>query len=51
LYLLAILSICLMMGANIEFLFGAEVKCDAVGAGVRGNGQIDGGQTKNNYIR
>ncbi len=26
---------------SIEFLFGAEVKCAAVGAGVRGNGQID----------
>jgi hypothetical protein len=37
------------MGASIEFLFGAEVKCTAVGAGMRGNDQIDGGRTNNSY--
>jgi hypothetical protein len=34
---------------SIKFLFGAEVKCTVVGAGVRGNGQIDVEWTKNNY--
>jgi hypothetical protein len=49
LYLHARLPVCLTMGARIEILLDAEVKCAAVGAGVRGNVQIDGGLTKNNY--